>query len=292
MTPGEGAGRVKRALVVGGWTTLVEDSLGPLLSQYGLEVAEHWDMDRTVTQAKKGVVPSGIEVVVMLVDSMPQGHTFGPALREAASAVGAVVVAGSRKKALLADALRRAGFQPGAYTPAAEVRQPLRAPMPKLELPKPAVVPRPVPKPELVAVKPASAPAPPATPDKDPGLCVEVGCVLPKQGAQEVCKRHYHSRWAASRPRCSVGDCGRPGTRAGGICVPHAREAEEQRKLAARPPAPAVAGLLSAVPDADWRAFVSGCSLLGVAPEAQLADFVSRWVGELRQKLKPAQVKP
>lgn len=100
---------MKRAFVIGGIYRFIEQTIAPMLAEFGIEVdaSMHLSMDRRF----EGVIPPSAEVVIVFEEMVQGGTRTIRAVREASSIARVACVVLSRHKSHARKALEAAGFQ-------------------------------------------------------------------------------------------------------------------------------------------------------------------------------------
>ncbi|MBU1889820.1 MAG: hypothetical protein KKD89_07135 [Candidatus Omnitrophica bacterium] len=119
---------MKKALVVGGRTRFILDTIKPKLAMHGVEILEHWDMDHR-TQASRAI-PAGAELVILFKDMHGQATALGQSLGPQAKKLGIPYVSTTRQAAHFRADLLRYGFEQVMHAaPQVEVPLPVAAPV-------------------------------------------------------------------------------------------------------------------------------------------------------------------
>lgn len=122
-----------KCLLVGGTKSFIESAIAPRLLKRGIEVTWHWSMDK-LSGTKYARVPQGCELVVHLVDMTPNGHRYGPMLRDDCDERGIKMIGSQRKWAFLSADLDKAGYTYTSPSGIAETSPDEEAPTLDLEL--------------------------------------------------------------------------------------------------------------------------------------------------------------
>lgn len=141
----------KRTLVIGGFSSFLEQTLRPKLAAWGLKVEWHWEMGR---RPRDVLFPTGCEVVVYFQDMVDVPATWATILKRALAGRPEVkLIRTMRKAAVWATDLERAGLK-------FDANHPLKEPdMPPSHPSRPTVVAGPPAEPSSPP-RPASAQAP------------------------------------------------------------------------------------------------------------------------------------